>query len=109
MKFQFNYKGKNFNIDAEECNNYFLRAKGLMFRKKSKPLLFVFGKQTKRAIHSLFCIPFIAVWLDGDNIIDVKIIKPWKISVFPRGKFDKLLEIPDNDCNFNTLKLLIFE
>lgn len=107
MEFNFKYKGKNFDMDVEECENYFSRARGLIFRKKSKPLLFMFGKQTKQAIHSLFCIPFIAVWFNGDNVMDIKIVEPWKISVFPCGKFNRLLEIPINDDNFNPVKFLI--
>lgn len=106
-QFNFNYKGKTFNIDVETCDNYLSRALGLMFRKKSKPLLFIFEKLNKQAIHSFFCIPFIAVWFDNDKIIDIKLVKPWRISVFPSSKFDRLLEIPVNDKNFDILKVLI--
>jgi uncharacterized membrane protein (UPF0127 family) len=109
MKFNFNYKGKNFELDIEKCDNYFSRARGLMFRKKSKPLLFIFDKENKRAIHSLFCIPFLAVWFDGDKIIDIKFVKSWKFFVKPLKKFDKLLEIPCNSKEFNALKLLTQE
>ena len=31
-----------------------------MFRKNSKPLLFIFEKPTRQSIHSLFCKPFLA-------------------------------------------------
>lgn len=109
VEFNFEYKEKRFNLDIEKCDNYFLRARGLMFRKKSKPLLFIFAKSTKQAIHSLFCIPFIAIWFNKKEIIDIKLVKPWRLSVFPNKKFDKLLEIPCNDINFNTLRLLIFK
>ena len=109
MKFNFKYKGKNFNIDVEKCENYFSRASGLMFRKKSKPLLFIFNGKTKQAIHSFFCVPFIAVWFDGEKIVDAKFVKPWRFSVKPKEKFDKLLEIPVNDENFNAIRLLIIK
>ena len=106
-KFNFKYKCKNFYIDVEECDNYFSRARGLMFRKKSKPLLFIFGKQTKQAIHSFFCIPFVAVWFDGNDIIDIKIVKPWVAFIKPKKKFNKLLEIPINSNSLDSLKFLI--
>ncbi|MDD5193023.1 MAG: DUF192 domain-containing protein [Candidatus Nanoarchaeia archaeon] len=106
-QFNFNYKGKNFNIDAEICDNYFSRARGIMFRKKSKPLLFLFDKLNRQAIHSFFCIPFIAIWFDEKKIIDIRYVKPWKISLKPKEKFNKLLEIPEGDVNFGLLKVLI--
>jgi len=71
-----------------------------MFKKNTKPLLFIFKTKKRRAIHSFFCIPFIAVWLDESRIIEVKLINPWRISVKPKDKFDKLLEIPSNDVTF---------
>src|SRR3989344_955055 len=107
MEFNFKYKEKHFSIDVEKCENYFSRAIGLMFRKKSKSLLFVFIKQTKQPIHSFFCKPFIAIWFYDRKIIDIKFVKPWQISVFPLGKFDRLLEIPVNNNDFDSVKFLI--
>jgi len=100
MKFNFKHKNKRFNLDAEKCDNVFSQARGLMFKKNSKPLLFIFKNKKRRAIHSFFCIPFIAVWLDESRIIEVKLINPWRFSVKPKDKFDKLLEIPSNDVTF---------
>jgi len=96
----FDYQGKKMNIEVKKCNDIFSQASGLMFRKKSKSLLFEFNKKTQMAIHSFFCVPFIAIWFDGRDIVEVRKVMPWKISVKPRKKFDKLLEIPVNDKNF---------
>ncbi len=101
MKFKFNYKGKDFEIDVKECKNVFSKARGLMFKNNSKPLLFVFRKSEKRSIHSFFCLPFFAIWFDGERIVDVKLIKSKKISIKPKEKFDKLLEIPSNSEAFS--------
>ena len=103
MKFSFNYKKKNFNIDVIECRSISSRFSGLMFRKKSKPLLFIYKKPVQESIHSFFCKPFIAVWFYKDKIIDVKIVDPWKINIKPKDKFDKLLEIPISDSNFHRI------
>ena len=107
VKFNFIYKKKKINIDVKECRNFFSKASGLMFRKKSKPLLFIFSRETHEAIHSFFCLPFFAIWFRGNKIIDVQYVKPWRFYVKSLRKFDKLLEIPMNDNNFCKFKLLI--
>ena len=81
-------------IEVEVCDAVWSRARGLMFKKQSKPLLFVFKKAKRRNIHSFFCKPFKAVWMRGEKIIDKRLIDSWKFSIKPKEKFDKLLEIP---------------
>jgi len=100
VKFSFKYKGKEFNLDVLECKSIFSRAWGLMFRKKGKPLLFIFPRKNLQPIHSFFCKTFFAIWFFDDKIIDAKIVKPWKFSIIPKSKFNKLLEIPCFDSSF---------
>ncbi len=100
MKFKFNYHKKEIELDVKECRGVFSQASGLMFRKKSKPLLFVFKKKKRRAIHSFFCKPFIAIWFDGDEVIDMRVVRNWEFLIKPRREFDKLLEIPSCNKNF---------
>ena len=72
-----------------------------MFKKNSPPLLFIFKKPTRQPIHSFFCKPFIAIWLNKKNqIIEIKKVKPNQLSIKPKQKFTKLLEIPENNPNF---------
>jgi len=99
-KFKFDYKGKKVELEVQECKSVWSQIRGLMFRRKSKPLLFIFNDKKKRAIHSFFCVEFVAVWFNGDKIVDVKIVKPWKVSIKPLEKFNKLLEIPKNSKEF---------
>src|SRR3989344_3077944 len=73
--FGFNYRGKNIILNIIECRNIFSQSRGLMFRKKSKPLLFLFKKPVKISIHSFFCRPFIAIWFNKNKIVDVKKIE----------------------------------
>lgn len=101
MKFKFNYKEKDFELDVRKCETIFSKARGLMFKNNSKPLLFVFKKLGKRSIHSFFCLPFFAIWFNGEGVVDVKLIKSKKISIKPKEKFDKLLEIPSNSVAFS--------
>ncbi len=100
MKFKFTFKKEKLDIDVKVCYSIFSRASGLMFRKKSKPLLFVFRRKNRQAIHSFFCVPFYAIWFDEDKIVYFKLVKPWGFCILPKKKFDKLLEIPINDENF---------
>jgi uncharacterized membrane protein (UPF0127 family) len=68
-----------------------------MFRPKNfeTPLLFVFNNPQITSIHSFFVDgDFLAVWLLNDKIVEMKLVKPWQISVTPKGKFNFLLEIP---------------
>ena len=101
MKFKFKYKGKDFELDVKECKNIFSKMSGLMFRKKSKPLLFYFGKSRRGSIHSFFCKPFFAIWFNGGKVVDEKFVKPWIFWIQPKEKFDKLLEIPSNSKVFS--------
>ena len=83
--------GKKKKINAKICNPYF--SLGLMFRKNSPPLLFSLKKEKKFAIASIFCKPFIAIWLDGKmRATKVLEIKNWKMSFTGYGKH--LLEVP---------------
>lgn len=100
MKFNFKYKKRKFRLDVCVCDNILSQARGLIFKKNSKSLLFVFKNKKIRAIHSFFCLPFIAIWFDEDKIVDVKLINSWKFSIKPKEKFDKLLEIPSNNVTF---------
>tara|TARA_Y100000310_G_C20556644_1_gene750906 strand:- start:385 stop:726 length:342 start_codon:yes stop_codon:yes gene_type:complete len=100
VKFNFEFKGKKFNLDVEECKTLLEKTRGLMFRKESKPLLFYFNGETREPIHSFFCKPFFAIWFNGDEVVDGKLIRPWKISIKPKKKFNKLLEIPYGSKDF---------
>jgi len=73
---------------------------GLMFRRREKcpAMLFEFKEPNKMLIHSIFVFfKFGAVWLDDkNNIVDKKIVKPFRLSISSKKQFYKLLEIPLN-------------
>jgi len=109
VRVNFKLKGKNFSIGAKECRTFFQKGTGLMFQKKSLPLLFIFDKLVNEAIHSFFCVDFICIWFNNGKVVDIQYVKPWKLYIKPKEKFDKFLEIPIGDKNFNKLKLLILK
>ncbi len=82
--------GKKKKIKVKKVNPF---SSGLLFRKKSPPLLFTLPKEIRFPITSIFCKPFKAIWLDKNmkatQIIDVK---TWKWKIPGKGKY--LLEIP---------------
>ncbi len=94
-------KLKNKIIEVEICDSIFRKFRGLMFRNKNqlKPLLFEFEKPTKQGIHSIFCKPFKAVWLNNGKVIDEKIVKHFSLYIKPKGKFTQLIEIPLDTLN----------
>jgi len=93
-------KGKT--MDAELCDTPFKKMRGLMFRKNPGPLFFVFKKPTLQPIHSFFCKPFKAIWLNNGKIVDEKIVKPYKLSVKPKSPYTHLVEIPlENSDNID--------
>lgn len=70
---------------------------GLMFRtRKTSPLIFKFDNDVTTPIHSLFVFfPFEARWYDPDfNLIEQKVIVPFKIQIKPDRPFRVLTEIP---------------
>lgn len=92
-KFAYNEKGKEKIIEVRVCRSLLSKFLGLMFRKKSPALLFVFKKSKKLSIHSFFCKPFKAIWLDeGRKVVKVEDVEPRKLNVLGCGKY--LLEIP---------------
>lgn len=103
------YKGKKINIIAEECG-FFRRFTGLMLsgRKHSQALLFSFKKPVKTKIHSFFVFfPFIAVWLDNkNNVLALKIVRPFTFSVQPKEEFLKIIEIPVNKRYKNVISAM---
>jgi uncharacterized membrane protein (UPF0127 family) len=99
------YEGeKKKEINAQICKSFFSKAFGLMFKKNSPPLLFVFDKEKTLSIHSFFCKPFIAIWLDKNKKVTKKVlVKNWKFSIFGKGKY--LLEIPLKNKDLYTQKI----
>jgi uncharacterized membrane protein (UPF0127 family) len=101
------HNGKKIKILVKECN-LFEKFSGLMFsrKEKAKILLFSFKIKQKIAIHSFFVFyPFIAVWLGKkNNIVDIKIVKPFEPFVFPKKLAFKLVEIPINKKNKKFVK-----
>jgi uncharacterized membrane protein (UPF0127 family) len=103
--------GKNkIKVIAKDCN-LLEKFIGLMFSKKekAKTLLFSFKTEQKITIHSFFVFyPFIAVWLGKkNNVVDIKIVKPFEPCIFPRKPAFRLVEIPINKKNKKIAKLLI--
>ena len=92
-KITYYVDGKKKMIKVKVCDTLSKKFMGLMFRKNSPPLLFVFNKNKTLSIHSLFCKPFRAVWLD-DKFRSTKVtdVKTWKLNISGRGKY--LLEVP---------------
>lgn len=97
MRAKLKINGKEIVIEDVKKVSWLGKYSGLMFRKNSSALLFEFSNPCRKGIHSFFCNPFIAVWLDNGKIIEYKIISEWKARIIPEKDFDMLIEIPLNE------------
>lgn len=85
---------------------------GLMFhrREKARSLLFEFRRPVDFHLTSLFVFfPFVVIWMDeNEKVLDVKIVKPWKLTVFSTVKrYSKILEIPMNKFYSSQVKNIV--
>ena len=88
--FTYTAQGKKKTIKVKPVSTF---STGLMFKDKSPPLLFELNKERKFSIHSFFCRPFTAIWLDKDKkATKIAEAKNWKLKITGKGKY--LLEIP---------------
>lgn len=95
------YKKKHFTVDVKKVS-LFERFSGLMFKNSmTDNLLFEFKKDNDLSIHSLFVFfPFLALWIgDKNKVIDFRIVESFSLSVTPKRKFRKLVELPMNKKN----------
>lgn len=70
---------------------------GLMFKRRhTDPLIFEFNKDVRTSIHSLFVFfPFKVIWYDkDDNVIEERIVKPFRLFIRPKKAFRRFIEVP---------------
>jgi len=92
--FSFYLNGKMKNVMVKRCESLFSKSLGIMFKKNPAPHLFIFSKEKNLAIHSFFCVPFVAIWLDKDKkAVAVEKIYPFNPHISHRGMY--LLEIQE--------------
>lgn len=95
MPFSYSINKENHTILVEECKSIWSKFSGLMFKKSSPPLLFIFNKEKMLTIHSFFCKPFRAIWLNKNKRVTKSVdVLTWKPNISGYGKY--LLEIPLN-------------
>ena len=99
MRLKLYIKGKEVVIEDLERCGLIKKVIGLMFsrRESANALLFDFG-EGRVGIHSFFVFfPFLAIWLDKNNlVIDYKMVYPFVSFITPNKEFSKLIEIPLN-------------
>ena len=80
----------------EVCDSFFRKLRGMMFRKKTVPLLFSFSKEKRISLHSLFCPGKMDIILLDKNMKVVEIKEGWRNWSFYNSKKQckYLLELP---------------
>ena len=90
-------KKKSISIPIEIADNSFSRMRGLMFREKTVPILFIFDSPGIFPIHSHFCPgEFDAVYVDGaGTVVEIfRRIPPGIDRITPKKSASYLLELP---------------
>jgi len=101
-------KGKSVKTYMEIADNDFARMRGLMFRDKIIPILFVFGSDGTYPIHSNFVkAPFDAVYLsENGTVVEIfRKIPPATQLVSPKKPARYLLELPTD--TFDSLSIQV--
>ena len=87
---------------ALAAQTLFEKARGLTFKTKATPLLFDFVREATRAnsIHSLFCPPFDAVFLNSQKkvVFVMRNVKPFKLFLFSKKPARYLIELPRGEA-----------
>jgi len=86
-------------LEIELADTHFSKARGLMFRRKlDHALVFLLDSETilGATIHSFFVFfPFDIVWLDnGRKIVDMAVVRPFRLFVAPKKRARYFLELP---------------
>jgi uncharacterized membrane protein (UPF0127 family) len=85
-------KKKSVKISLTTASNPFERMRGLMFRPKIIPMLFIFGSSGRFPIHSHFVVAeFDAIYVGNDGVV---------VEVFRRVPPNKDLVLPTKDASF---------
>jgi uncharacterized membrane protein (UPF0127 family) len=94
QKLKISYKGKQREITARVCDNWFGKLRGFMFSFSKKPILFTFDKEKSVGIHMLFVFQkLLVIWFDENKkIIRIEVMKPFISFKTERAKY--VLEIP---------------
>jgi uncharacterized membrane protein (UPF0127 family) len=87
-------------ITAHYCASFLCRLRGLTFRRYLPPdqgLLLVQGRDSRMdaSIHMLFVfINLAVVWINSeDEVIDVKLARPWRLAYLPQRPARYVLEL----------------
>jgi len=91
--------GRKLSIPNVVNSGFYLKFKGLMFRREDRFQALLFSNSKNRGIHSFFVFfKFLCVWLDDKNkVVDYKIVNPFNLYVKSSANFSKILEIPLNN------------
>ncbi|MEK6888785.1 MAG: hypothetical protein AABW80_01620 [Nanoarchaeota archaeon] len=103
------FKTKGIEISARKVK-WWEKGLGLMFRtRKTENLLFEFPRYGFWPMHSIFVFfNFLMVWLDSkNNIVDVRMVRPFTSVIVPKKSFKKIVELPFNKRNKGVIDLLV--
>lgn len=109
MNLEINLLGKKLEINSVKKAGFFKGVIGLMFSRRERASALLFNH--RGAIHSFFVFfSFLCFWLDNkNNVIEIKIIRPFTFHATSKKPFFKILEIPLSRRYHSIVKLLVGE
>ena len=103
----FNHKKQRINLNCNILTGSFAQAIGLMFKsyRKARITCFPFQSARKISLTSCFCFfPILVLYVQNREIVDFKIIKPFKFDIPASFHADSIVEIPLKKREFENLK-----
>ncbi|MEW5955194.1 MAG: DUF192 domain-containing protein [Candidatus Micrarchaeota archaeon] len=102
MAIQVTRNGRTLWPECETAFTLLRKMRGIAFKSRFAPLLFDFGTEgtARNAIHSFFCAPFDAVFLDSaKKVVDViPDVRPWRPWIVSKKSARYLIEAPAGDA-----------
>lgn len=109
MKIEVKFGNKKRKIELHKVS-WLGKFSGLMFHSRNtRNLLFSFGSDGKRAMHSMFVFfPYLSLWLDKNmKVMEWRAISPFSTIILPKKPFRNVIEIPFNDRNKKIIEFIV--
>ncbi len=109
MIIKLKLKRKHIKVNVEKVGG-FGKFSGLMFKTREfDNLLFEFNSERRWSIHSFFVFfSFLAIWIDENNrVLEVRVVKPFTLSIKPKKSFKRLIEAPLNRKNTKIIEFFV--
>ncbi|MFO7872658.1 MAG: DUF192 domain-containing protein [Candidatus Undinarchaeales archaeon] len=92
-------KSGNRKIKCRVAETEWQKFKGLMLKKKIKPIMFVFNIEKRYPFHTFFMLkPIDLIFINANKqIVEKRTVKPWRPLIVPKKPIKYALELPEGE------------